>query len=133
MSEQKGTRITPVGDGRVIVDRGGRRTIAWAAADGTRTWVFLDGRTFVLEAARPSRRGAAHRDDEAALAAPMPATVVSLNVEAGQAVSQGDVLVMLEAMKMELPIRAPRDATVKAIRCRVGELVQPGVPLLDLE
>jgi biotin carboxyl carrier protein len=40
---------------------------------------------------------------------------------------------MLEAMKMELPIRAPRDARVKAIACRQGDLVQPGVPLLELE
>ena len=133
MSEHNEMRVTAVGDGRVIVERDGARTIAWATTDGPRTWVCLDGRTFVLEAARASRRGAAHRDDEAALAAPMPATVLSLNVEPGQAVSQGDVLVMLEAMKMELPIRAPRDATVKAIACRVGELVQPGVPLLELE
>jgi biotin carboxyl carrier protein len=41
--------------------------------------------------------------------------------------------VMLEAMKMELPIKAPRDGIVKAIACRPGELVQPAVPLLELE
>jgi biotin carboxyl carrier protein len=63
----------------------------------------------------------------------MPATVLSITVEPGQRVSQGDVLIMLEAMKMELPVKAPRDAAVKAIRCRPGELVQPGVPLLELE
>ena len=40
---------------------------------------------------------------------------------------------MLEAMKMELPIKAPRDGRVTAISCRTGELVQPGVPLLELE
>jgi biotin carboxyl carrier protein len=63
----------------------------------------------------------------------MPATVITVNVEPGQRVARGDVLLMLEAMKMELPVKAPRDATVKAIRCRQGELVQPGVPLLELE
>ena len=36
-------------------------------------------------------------------------------------------------MKMELPVRSPRDATVVAIKCREGELVQPGVPLLELD
>jgi len=41
-------------------------------------------------------------------------------------------LVMLEAMKMELPIKAPRDGRVTAIHCRVGEIVQPGVPLLEI-
>jgi 3-methylcrotonyl-CoA carboxylase alpha subunit len=39
---------------------------------------------------------------------------------------------LLEAMKMELPIKAPRDGIVKAIGCRVGELVQPETVLVDL-
>ena len=43
------------------------------------------------------------------------------------------VLIMLEAMKMELPIKAPRDGRVMAIACRPGELVQPGVPLIEFE
>jgi biotin carboxyl carrier protein len=63
----------------------------------------------------------------------MPATVISVQAAAGQAVQRGDVLVMLEAMKMELPIKAPRNGRVTAIACRLGELVQPGVPLLELE
>jgi biotin carboxyl carrier protein len=40
---------------------------------------------------------------------------------------------MLEAMKMELPIRAARAGRVKALACREGELVQPGVPLVEME
>jgi 3-methylcrotonyl-CoA carboxylase alpha subunit len=40
---------------------------------------------------------------------------------------------VLEAMKMELTIKAPRDGRVKAIACRAGDLVQPGVPLIELE
>jgi urea carboxylase len=40
---------------------------------------------------------------------------------------------MLEAMKMELPIAAPRDGRVRSVACTPGELVQPGVPLVDLE
>lgn len=135
MSERNDTTIIPLGDGRVLVDRNGTRTTAWAAADGPRTWVFLDGRTFVVEpsAREGSRIGTRPLDDETALSSPMPAVVVAVNVAVGQSVTQDDVLVMLEAMKMELPIRAPRDARVKAIRCRTGELVQPGVPLLELE
>jgi 3-methylcrotonyl-CoA carboxylase alpha subunit len=43
------------------------------------------------------------------------------------------VLVVLEAMKMELAVSAPHDGTVRTIACRVGELVQPGVPLLDIQ
>jgi biotin carboxyl carrier protein len=63
----------------------------------------------------------------------MPARVASVNVQPGQQVSQGEVLLMLEAMKMELPITAPRAARVKAVACRPGEQVQPGVPLVELE
>jgi biotin carboxyl carrier protein len=73
------------------------------------------------------------QDEELALAAPMPATVASIHVEVGQNVGTGDLLITLEAMKMELPIRAPRIARVKAIACRRGELVQAGVPLVELE
>ena len=47
----------------------------------------------------------------------------------GMAVEPGDVLMVLEAMKMELPITASRPGHVSAIHCRVGELVQPGVQL----
>ena len=79
--------------------------------------------------ARPP--GAPHEPGPA-LAAPMPATVVATPTERGQAVRAGDVLVVLEAMKMELTIRAPRDGVVDALRCRRGDLVQPGVPLVTL-
>ena len=63
----------------------------------------------------------------------MPATVVAITVTPGQEVAAGDLLVMLEAMKMELPISAPRGGRVKALHCREGELVQPGVPLVEME
>jgi 3-methylcrotonyl-CoA carboxylase alpha subunit len=63
----------------------------------------------------------------------MPATVVAVLVEPGARVQKGDTLLMLEAMKMELPIRAARDGVVRAIRCKPGELVQPGVDLVELE
>jgi acetyl-CoA carboxylase biotin carboxylase subunit len=67
------------------------------------------------------------------IVAPMPALVVKIQTAVGQPVKRGDTLVILEAMKMELPVRAPADGTVKAIRCREGELVQPDVPLIELE
>jgi 3-methylcrotonyl-CoA carboxylase alpha subunit len=67
------------------------------------------------------------------MAAPMPATVRAIPVSAGHTVSAGDVLIVLEAMKMELAIKAPRAGTVRALHCVPGELVQPGVPLVELE
>jgi len=96
--------------------------------------VFLDGRVYVIDLTA-SMSGVQRRvsHDEMALASPMPATVAAVAVTPGQDVSQGDVLIMLEAMKMELPIKAPRDGRVKTVGCKVGELVQPGIPLVELE
>ena len=62
----------------------------------------------------------------------MPATVLSVQVEPGQVVSTGETVIVLEAMKMELPVRAPKGGTVSAVHCKAGELVQPGVPLLEI-
>ena len=67
------------------------------------------------------------------LAAPMPATVVRILVAPGDASPRGATVVLLEAMKMELPMRAPRDAIVRPSQCAEGDLVQPDVPLVDLE
>ena len=127
--------VRPLGNGRYLVQDNGRRQVAYAAVDGSRVWVFLDGRVTVVDAERTAQAqsGRPHYDDAQALAAPMPATVASIAVRPGDRVSRGDVLVTLEAMKMELPITAPQDAVVKSVTCREGELVQPGVPLVELE
>jgi biotin carboxyl carrier protein len=62
----------------------------------------------------------------------MPATVVAIKVKPGDEVKKGDILIVLEAMKMELPVRAPADGRVEAIHCQPGELVQPDRSLIDL-
>ena len=63
----------------------------------------------------------------------MPATVTRIVAQVGQTVAPGDVLVLLEAMKMELAVKAPHAGTVARINCEAGALVQPGVPLVELE
>ena len=107
--------------------------IVWAVANGDERWVFVDGReyTFVRRRARVGpRRPTAHHAD--ALFAPMPATVIGVAVSAGQHVRAGDAVIILEAMKMELPVRAPADGVVLAVHCRTGELVQPGQELIEI-
>ncbi len=66
------------------------------------------------------------------VAAPMPGNVVSVAVAVGDAVSARQPLVVLEAMKMEMPILAPFAATVTAVRVRTGDQVATGTPLIDL-
>lgn len=102
-------------------------------ADDT-VWVFIDGDVFEIEVEDAQRDRARRRDrsSEGALMAPMPATVSKVLVDVGQLVASGDTLLLLEAMKMEMPIKAPHDGRVAAIRCQPGELVQPGVPLIEL-
>jgi biotin carboxyl carrier protein len=118
-------------DGEVHLG-GARVRTAWTAASADTQWVFLDGEVFEFEVeAEGSRRraGAVH----GSLSAPMPASVVRVDRRPGDAVKRGDTLIILEAMKMELPVRAPADGTVKAVHCREGDLVQPGVPLIEIE
>jgi len=120
----------PLGDGWFAFDDGGRQRRTAIAGDGQTVWVFLDGITYTV--AREER--IAGRSKSAAdVVAPMPATVVSITAALGQSVSEGDTLIVLEAMKMELPIKAARAGVVKAIHCAKGELVQPGVTLVEFE
>ena len=65
-----------------------------------------------------------------AVAAPMPGTIVKVNVTAGQAVKAGDVLCVLEAMKMENDITAPKDGTVTQVVAAKGASVSTGDPLV---
>jgi len=108
------------------------RTVWTAAVDGTR-WVFLDGNVYIFQLQRPAaaRPPKSVKQDES-LSAPMPATVVKLHVARGDIVKAGQLLMVLEAMKMELPVRSSIDARVEAIHCKQGELVQPGQPLIEL-
>ena len=103
---------------------------AWAVADGDVRWVFIAGEVYEFEVQRRGRRKAAAH--QGSLSAPMPATVIRINVAPGDAVKKGDTLLVLEAMKMELPLRAPADGVVETVSCRAGELVQAGVTLVHL-
>ncbi|MBQ7219198.1 MAG: biotin/lipoyl-binding protein [Ruminococcus sp.] len=64
--------------------------------------------------------------------APMPGTILSVNVTANQAVKSGDVLVILEAMKMENEIKAPKDGTITSVAVSKGESVDTGATLVTL-
>ena len=93
----------------------------------------LDGRsswTGPTTTARTATRRAGH---DSGVMSPMPATVVAIIAAVGEQVSEGQTVIVLEAMKMELPIKAPRSGVVKAVHCAKGDLVQPGVILLELD
>ena len=66
------------------------------------------------------------------ITAPMPGTILKVNVANGQAVKKGDVLMVLEAMKMENEIMAPADATVASVNINAGASVEAGTVLCTL-
>jgi len=68
-----------------------------------------------------------------AITAPMPGVVLDIKVAAGDTVSSGDVLLILEAMKMENEIRANRDGKIKAVRVEKGSRVNTGEVLIEFE
>jgi biotin carboxyl carrier protein len=125
--------ITATRPGEYAVSRGGRTWRVAVAGPPEARWVGCEGTSARVDV-QPEGQARAPRLRAApgALAAPMPGSVIEILVEVGQQVRAGDVLLTLEAMKMELPIRAPRDGTVSAIRCAPGELVQPGPPLVEI-
>lgn len=99
-----------------------------------------DGSTVSAPAAAPAPAAkAAPAPKKAAAAAsgdpinsPMPGTIVNVPVKVGQAVKAGDVLVILEAMKMENEIKAPKDGTVTSVNVNKGESVNTGTLLVTL-
>ena len=67
------------------------------------------------------------------LKAPMPGLVVAIPVEEGQEVKKGEVLVILESMKMQNELKAPRDGKVDRIRVKAGESVEQKQTLLSVQ
>jgi 3-methylcrotonyl-CoA carboxylase alpha subunit len=109
----------------------GGRAIVWVGAPGGagRRVLAVGGRTLryaVEDTQRPRRDGAT---DE--LTASIPAVVAEVLVEPGQQVAAGERLVLLESMKMILPITTPRPGLVNAILRRVGDAVNPGQRLVE--
>ena len=67
------------------------------------------------------------------ITAPMVGKIVSVLVDVGQQVSEDEPVIMLEAMKVEMPITAPEDSTVSAILVQEGDTVEADAPLMELE
>lgn len=134
IDDVEGTWVTSArSDGRWSVDDGKTRQTGAALKTPAGTWVSLEGTVAVAEVNAASARPRAKHSDADALRPPMSATVIRIHAAIGATVSEGDPLIVLEAMKMEMPIRAPRAGIVTAIHCREGELVTPATVLLDLE
>jgi 3-methylcrotonyl-CoA carboxylase alpha subunit len=116
---------------RLIVDGHLRR--AHVALHGSTVTVFMDGATFTFTL--PDLLAGDSEGDAAgdSIIAPMPGLVKIVNAKAGQAVAKGDPLIVLEAMKMEHTLSAPRDGKIAEILVAEGDQVTDGTMLLALE
>ncbi|MFI8002120.1 biotin carboxylase N-terminal domain-containing protein [Streptomyces sp. NBC_00178] len=93
-------------------------------------------RTGLAAGAKPKRRAAKKSGSAASgdtLASPMQGTIVKIAVEEGQEVKEGDLIVVLEAMKMEQPLNAHRSGTVKGLAAEVGTSISSGAAICEIK
>jgi 3-methylcrotonyl-CoA carboxylase alpha subunit len=121
-----------LGDGRMQLQLDGRTYTARAVRDGEDWHLFSGGACFRLRI-EDELHGLDLEAGGASLAAPMPGKVIRVLTQAGTKVAKGDALVILEAMKMEHTIVAPRDGVVAEVFFGAGEQVNEGAELLKLE
>jgi biotin carboxyl carrier protein len=131
-------KVKPLGRGMYRVEYGTEEErhsdVVYVAGSAGSRWVFWNGRIYSEQVENtPQKTGAESGYISRTLTAPMPATVLKVNVKAGDAVKKGDVVVLLEAMKMEMPVRAEANAIVALVHCREGELVNAESPLLEFQ
>ena len=126
--EPRSVAASLAGD-RLTVTVDGLRTEYLTAVEDHRLWLAGAGRTTVIEDVReaPVRADDGHSGD-AEIVSPMPGSVVAVGVEDGSTVGAGDVVVTVEAMKMEHALSSPVDGTVELL-VAVGDQVKVGQPL----
>ncbi len=124
--------VERVAPGVFVWREGARVETFHCVRDGEVIHLFWRGTAYRLEEDGEGSRSAP-RAVSGALEAPMPGRVIAVRVEPGQAVTKGQELLVVEAMKMENALRAPRDGTVKSVAARAGDMVSAGVVLVELE
>ncbi|MBE2221491.1 MAG: acetyl-CoA carboxylase biotin carboxyl carrier protein subunit [Anaerolineae bacterium] len=116
---------------KILAD-GSRRRIRAAGhtGRGDERQVWVNGRYHTYQRVR--QRGQSGGLGEGSLAATIPAVVTEILVSLGDTVNEGDRLILLESMKMVIPIQSPYHGTVTSINCTAGESVQAGIALIEL-
>ncbi|HTZ35411.1 MAG TPA: acetyl/propionyl/methylcrotonyl-CoA carboxylase subunit alpha [Stellaceae bacterium] len=119
--------------GAAALSLDGVRSRALALAHEDTVAIFAGGESWRFERVDPLAPASGADASGGRLSAPMPGRVVQLLVGAGDAVRQGQPLIVIEAMKMEHTIAAPRDGVVERVRYAVGDLVEEGAELIALD
>ena len=136
-AEGKGSIVEVLhsGDGRIRALVDGQPVEAGIVANTDEILVSLRGETYMLRkpAPPPVDEAGVAAEAAASLTAPMPGTVVKVLVEEGQEVEEGQLLLVLEAMKMEQPVSAPHHGVVQSLPFEEGSLVPGGAVLVEVQ
>ena len=111
-------------DGQVTFILDGRKVETHVSVDGKRRWVSFGGQTWMLEKTSGVARGGGDGASSGRLVAPMPGQIRAVNISEGESVTQGQTLLVLEAMKMEIRIQAPMDGVVGRLAVVEGQTVE---------
>jgi len=125
--DEEGTLIADLSDGIST-----RRIKGMALVRGRRLYVDTGGRSVALNIGDGGRLENVTDGEVGGLVAPMPGRIVSVAVKVGDSVKSGQVLMALEAMKMEHSISAPKDGIVTSVHFKAGDKVDDGADLLSL-
>jgi acetyl/propionyl-CoA carboxylase alpha subunit len=106
---------------------------AYVSSENAKRWVTVNGRTVVLTKSSGIKRSGGKHDHTGELTAPMPGQIRAVNVSEGDAVTKGQALMVLEAMKMEIRIQAPMDGVVKSLAVKAGQTVEREQVLIEIE
>ena len=121
-----------LGEGGVLQIRAGDIAVSVPVHVGdTRVWLFLETGVRVFERLDRPSKGATGPGDAGDFASPMPGRVTDISVEPGSLVAAGATLLVVEAMKIEHRIEAPRAGRVTAVRCELGAWISEGEPLVE--
>jgi acetyl/propionyl-CoA carboxylase alpha subunit len=132
-------RVVPVNlhledDGSAVLTVAGHSERVVLAVRGDDVFIHLDGAAYRLRYEHPLQRLAAQGQGSAEdnIRAPMPGSLVAVNVKAGQVVKRGDTLLVMESMKMETTITAPRDGVIEAVHFAEKQTFDRDALLLSL-
>ena len=99
----------------------------------------VEGKTFEIEipdaapVAKKKRTGSGKKKKSGTVSANIPGKVVTVEVSEGDSVTEGQVILILEAMKMQNEIQAPISGTVSVVHCEEGQAIEANIPLVVIE
>lgn len=114
---------------------GGQRLVGYYEKVGAKLWVHVNGRSFIYEDEAKQKRNKSHASLGSAneIAAPMPGKITNIKLKSGDKVKKGDIVIIMEAMKMEYSLKSPRETEISEIKCKVGDQVVLGQALAVLK